>query len=192
MAQEEKIEGGALDSAKQVVADDAVSEVKKETKSLDNGSDHATAETLDQKSLDKKFAERAERARKAERERILTELGVNSLDELKALKPASKEENDRLSKLESSLETMKRENVFLKAGVDEKSADDVARYIKGGGEDFTLEAVNKALERNPQWKSGYQNTIRGVQIGTTGTPKEEISDEEKAWAKKVASWFDEN
>lgn len=83
----------------------------------------AAEEKAKQDALDKQFAERAERAAKAEREKLLNELGVTDPDEAKKLletaRKTDEEKKTALEKEQAAREKAENEAKAAKAAADE-------------------------------------------------------------------------
>ena len=93
----------------------------------------AAEDKAKQETLDKQFAERAERAAKAEREKILKELGVTDQEEAKKLletaRKADEEKKTALEKEQAAREKAETEAKAAKAAADEVLAQATTKLM---------------------------------------------------------------
>lgn len=99
----------------------------------ENNADGGGNSGQSQKEIDRQFAERASRAKEAERKRLLESLGVGSEDDLKAIVQAKREADEKskteLQKLADKATAAEAEKVRLQAEADQKLAEMQKRVL---------------------------------------------------------------
>lgn len=134
-----------------------------------------------------KFAEGAKKAQKA----LLDELGISSVEELKA-KLGADNSQEKGTKSED-VEIMKKEIATLKAlntcnelNVRREFQEDVIALIKGKGQEVTQDNIQKVVERHPEWVVKSQEDIAGVKkLGGTDGENKPPKPDEKEQAKAL-------
>lgn len=136
---------------------------------------------------------------KQERDRVLTKLGVNSVEEGRSKLDTYKDYDELKAKASEydKLLTEKVElmgtNAMLSVGIADDMKDIVKSYFKGSGKELTTENLNKLFEEKPklkeQWVGGTNNIPKvEVNVGNNRETKAKETDDMYAEFRKYTKY----